>query len=279
MPPEQFITQKHIVQSIKGIVFDIDGTILRGEQLLPAVHGTLHALHAQQIKVCFLTNDNRKPIASWLSRLESHGISISADQMLTSAVIAAETVAKLCPSGTILLAGNEGLHDAFNQQNLNLINWNSRPPADAVVIGKDPNFDQKRLEIACQHIWRGAKFFVTNNDRKMPVADGYIPGTGAMAQAVAYATSTRPIVTGKPSNYAADILLNRLGVSADQAVIVGDSLTADIKLGKGAQMTTVLTLTGTHGRADANLLSASEQPDFIIENLSELIPALSGEKL
>ena len=276
------LTEKGVIenlagQSIAGVVFDLDGTILRGDLLLPAAAETIKSLRNRQIKVCFLTNDNRSPISSWLEKLHKNQIDASPEEVLTSAVIAAETVADLYPNGTILIADNSGLNDAFSSFEFERLDWESEKQADVVIIGKDPLFDQERLRIACNHIWKGAELVATNIDRKMPVENGFIPGTGAMVQAIAYATSTNPMVTGKPSQYAADIVQKRLGVPAKQIVMVGDSLTSDIKLGKTAKMRTVLTLTGTHDRQAALALPASDQPDFIIEDLSALIPTLFGE--
>ncbi len=264
-------------EEIKGIIFDIDGTILRGSTLMPLVSETLRQLRASQIKICFLTNDNRVSISQWLKRFRTLGIEAYENEIVTSATIAAEAVAQFSPQGAVLIAGDAGLREALQAQNLRLIEWESGIEADIIVMGKDPDFDQHRLNLTCQQIWNGAKFFATNNDRKMPVADGYIPATGAMVQAVAYATSTEPIVTGKPSMYAAESILKRMNLMPDQAVIVGDSLTSDIKLGKNAKMRTVLTLTGTHGRFEASALPNDEQPDHIIEDLGELIPTLFGE--
>ena len=277
-----------MTQSITGVLFDIDGTILRGARRLPFVCETLQQLRARKIKVCFFTNDNRTPIAPWLGRLRSHGIVVGADEVITSAIVAAEMVAKWCPTGNILVAGDVGLQEALRFHDLHLIDWDSKLSADLVVMGKDPDFDQKRLHIVCQHIWNGAKFVATNNDRKMPVGDGYIPATGAMVQAVAYATGTQPIVTGKPSIHAANVALERMGRSANVALarmgrsakdvaIVGDSLTSDIKLGKTAGMTTILVLTGTHGWDDVHQLSPEDRPDHVINDLSELPLILFGE--
>lgn len=270
-------------QTITGIIFDIDGTILRGAHLLPAVCKTIEELRARQIKICFFTNDNRAPIEQWLERLGAHGIDIHPTEMITSAVVAAEMIAHTYPTSSILVAGDVGLWEALRTHDLQLkdwdSDWDSEGSADVVVLGKDPHFDQARLSAVCQQIWNGAKFIATNNDRKMPVADGYIPGTGAMAQAVAYATGVQPIVTGKPSTYAAQTARKRLGVPASRTVMVGDSLTSDIKLGKAAKMTTVLTLTGTHSSEDAAALPIEEQPDYIIQDLSELISTLfDGQK-
>jgi len=261
-------------QPITGIIFDIDGTILRGSHILPAVRETLQELRARKIKICLFTNDNRSTVESWLERLTAHAIDLHPNELITSAIVAAETVAQSYPKANILVAGDVGLLEALRAYDLPLLDWESNLLADLVIMGKDPHFDQNRLHTICQHIWNGAEFIATNNDRKMPVADGYTPGTGAMVQAVAYATGVQPTVTGKPSIYAAQTALNRLGVRANQAVMVGDSLTSDIKLGKRANMRTVLTLTGTHSRADAAALPIEEQPDYIIQDLSALIPIL-----
>jgi len=154
----------------------IDGTILRGDRILPAACETIDALRARHINVCFFTNDNRSPIDQWLDRLGAHGISVRPDEMITSAVVAADTIARSCAADKILVAGDLGLVEALQAHGLWLLDWGSDLMADVVVMGKDPHFDQKRLHAVCQHIWNGAKFIATNNDRKMPVADGYIPG-------------------------------------------------------------------------------------------------------
>lgn len=266
-----------MAQTIAGVVFDIDGTILRGSRMLPAVCETLKQLWARQIKVCFLTNDNRAPVEQWVTRLRSHGIVVDAGAVITSAVVAAETVAKHHPTGCVLMVGDVGLQEALQVHELQRLDWESDHSADFILMGKDPHFDQKRLNIICQHIWNGATFYATNNDRKMPVADGYIPATGAMVQAVAYATGVQPIVTGKPSIYAANVVLDRLEFSAESVAIVGDSLTSDIALGKTAGMTTILVLTGTHGREDVEKLPPADRPDHIINDLSELSTILFGE--
>ncbi|MGB0385277.1 MAG: HAD-IIA family hydrolase [Ardenticatenaceae bacterium] len=265
--------------SIAGVLFDIDGTILRGARMLPFVCETIQQLRARKIKVCFFTNDNRAPVEQWLGRLHSHGIVVGADEVITSAIVAAEMVAQWCPTGNILVAGDVGLREALQAHDLRLIDWDSTLSADLVVMGKDPDFDQKRLQIVCQHIWNGAKFVATNNDRKMPVADGYVPGTGAMVQAVAYATGTQPLVTGKPSIHAANVALEGMGLSAEHVAIVGDSLTSDIKLGKTAGMTTILVLTGTHGWDDVYQLPPEDRPDHVLNDLSDLPLILLGENL
>jgi NagD protein len=82
--------------------------------------------------------------------------------------------------------------------------------------------------------------------------------------------ATAEAVLGKPSRYMADAALERLGISAGDAVLVGDRLTTDIAMAKAAGMSAVLVLTGDSSAEAAR--SAEVKPDFVIDNLFELLP-------
>jgi 4-nitrophenyl phosphatase len=76
---------------------------------------------------------------------------------------------------------------------------------------------------------------------------------------------------GKPSALFAEAALERLGVTASQAWVVGDSLTSDIAMGRELGMTTVAVLTGVTHPAD--LAASPMRPDHVIESITDL-PAL-----
>ena len=262
---------------IAGIIFDIDGTLLRGQQVLPGVKSVLADLRRRAINVAAMTNDNRGTLTEWATRFKSVGVAIRPNEIITSAQIAARVAAQMYPEARILPVGDRGLVEALCQQNVRLLEFEDGISADVVVMGKDPDFNQTRLQTVCQHIWNGAGFIATNNDRKMPIAGGYIPATGAMVQAVAWATGVQPLVTGKPSRHAAQAILTHMGTAAEHTVMVGDSLTSDIALGRAAGMRTVLVQTGTHSATDAAALDPTQQPHHIIDTLQDLIPTLFGE--
>ncbi len=108
-----------------------------------------------------------------------------------SALVAAEVMAELHPASPILAVGDVGLFEALGAKNLDLVD-DDVDRATVVVMGKDPNFDQNRLNVVCKAIWNGAKFFATNYDPRLPVAGGFVPATGPMVKAVAYAMGRNP---------------------------------------------------------------------------------------
>jgi len=173
---------------IEGIIFDIDGTIARGRQVLPGALETLDELRTRRIRFAFFTNDNSNPIRYWVERLGGMGIEAAPDEIVTSALVAAEVMAELHPESPILAVGDVGLLEALRAKDLDLVGFDEADRAVAVVMGRDPGFDQQRLEAVCTAIWNGTEFFATNYDPRLPVSGGFVPGTGAMVKAVAYAT-------------------------------------------------------------------------------------------
>ncbi|MFQ5611619.1 MAG: HAD-IIA family hydrolase [Anaerolineae bacterium] len=254
-----------------GIVFDIDGTVARGKKALPGVLETLAELRRRGIRFAFFTNDNSNTISFWIDRLAGMGIDAGPEEVLTSALIAAEATADLHPTRKILPLGNVGLIEALRAKNLTLLDIDQADQAEVVVMGKDPDFDQKRLNLVCQAIWNGAEFIATNYDPKVPTATGFIPGTGAMVKAVAYATGREPLVTGKPSPWSGEMAMKILGVTPERGAIVGDQLGTDIKMGKQAGLFTILVLTGTASQADADAAPDEMRPDVVLPDVNRLI--------
>jgi 4-nitrophenyl phosphatase len=259
---------------IDGIIFDIDGTVARGRQVLPGALETLAELRRRRIRFAFFTNDNAHRIGFWVERLGAMGIDTGPGEIVTSALVAAEVMAELHSASPILPVGDAGLLEALRGKDLDLVGFDDADRATAVVMGKDPDFDQQRLGVVCGAIWNGAEFVATNYDPKVPTASGFVPGTGAMVKAVAYATGREPLVTGKPSPWSGRMAMRILGVPPERGVVVGDQLATDIAMGRNAGMRTVLVLTGTTDAHDAKVASPEQRPDTIIGSVGDLVPWL-----
>ncbi|MEZ5176660.1 MAG: HAD-IIA family hydrolase [Acidimicrobiia bacterium] len=259
---------------IEGIIFDIDGTVARGRQVLPGALETLAQLRNRSVPFAFFTNDNSMTVGTWIERLGDMGIPAERSEIVTSAIVAAEVMAELHATSRILGVGDPGLLEALTERNLNFVGFDSTEPVDAVVMGRDSNFDPQRLNAVCQAIWGGAEFFATNYDPRLPVAGGFAPGTGAMVKAVAYATGQEPIVTGKPSPWSGKMAARVLGVPPEQGLVIGDQIATDIAMGRNAGMHTVLVLTGTAKATDLDGVSEAERPHTVLESIADLIPWL-----
>ncbi|MCH7667985.1 MAG: HAD-IIA family hydrolase [Acidobacteria bacterium] len=261
---------------IEGVIFDIDGTVARGRQVLPGSLDTLAELRRRAIQFAFFTNDNSNPIGFWVERLADMGIDAAPGEIITSALVAAEVMAELHPASPILAVGDVGLFEALGAKNLDLVDADDVDRATVVVMGKDPNFDQNRLNVVCRAIWNGAKFFATNYDPRLPVAGGFVPATGPMVKAVAYATGHEPVVTGKPSPWSGRMAMRILGIAPERGLVVGDQLSTDIAMGRNAGMRTVLVLTGTADASDVDEAPPEQRPSVVVDGVGDLIPWLDA---
>jgi 4-nitrophenyl phosphatase len=261
---------------IDGIILDIDGTVARGAEPLPGALDVLTTLRERGLRHAFFTNDNQQPVRAWQKKLAAMGIEAQSDEVVTSALVAAEAVAELYAGRRVLVVGGEGLFEAMQAVGVTTLGWDRAAAAEVVVMGKDPAFDQDRLALVCKAIWSGAAFVATNYDPRVPIAEGFAPGTGPMVKAVAYATGVEPLVTGKPSAWAGRMAARRLGISPDRVAVVGDQLATDIAMGRQAGMWTVLVLTGASSRADVEHAAADMRPDAVIDSIADLPAIVDG---
>ena len=252
---------------VRGFVFDIDGCLVRGPRAIPGAPEALATLRARGSGIRFFTNDSAKTQAETAERLTAAGVEATAEEVLTSAVVAAAYVARRFPRGRVLIVGAPPLRVALEARGLSVVD---APPADAVVVGRDVDFTYAKLHAACRAIWDGAAFLATNLDRRMPVAGGFVPGTGSLVKAVAWATASRPLVMGKPSVWAGRAAVASLGVPPREVAVVGDQLLQDIRMGKLAGTSTVLVLTGSSTREDVERAPARLRPDAVLADVGHL---------
>jgi 4-nitrophenyl phosphatase len=110
-------------------------------------------------------------------------------------------------------------------------------------------------------------------DNKCPTKNGYIPDAGGIAALLNKATDRMPRVFGKPNKEMILFKLESLKINPKDAVMFGDRLYTDIKMGIQAGVTTCCVLSG---ETTLNMINLSDQfkPDFIIEGIWELLNAL-----
>jgi len=254
-----------------AVIFDLDGVILRGENVIPSAPPALQALAAEGVQTFFLTNNSTRTRADYVSLLSRAGISCSEQQVMSSAYATAIYMSENGFKGGLVLAiGERGLQQELQAAGMQPI----RPPkfqgAQAVVVGLDRKFNYEALFCAQQAILAGAKFIASNSDGTYPTENGISPGAGSIVAAVAAATGKSPLVIGKPNTFMLDRLLGHIGCPPARALLVGDRLDTDIQLGRKVGMMTALVLTGVATRQAAEQAGPEQRPDAIIEDLGEL---------
>jgi ribonucleotide monophosphatase NagD (HAD superfamily) len=106
-------------------------------------------------------------------------------------------------------------------------------------------------------------------------ATGPIISRGSMiAAAISKASSTRPIVVGKPSKAAVAVIAERLELPTAQIAVIGDDLGMDIGLGHLGGSRTILVQSGISGQIDLNRVAERKRPHATIGAIDELLALL-----
>lgn len=253
---------------VQGWLIDLDGVIYRGDQLLAGAPEFVAALREEKIPFLFLTNNSSRTPEQYAERLSRMGIPAGPQDFYTSSQATAEYLRREAPPNTpIFVIGMDGIRQALEEAGFRI----TQDPSEAAycVVGYDNRITYHDLAQAARAVYAGARLIGTNPDPTLPVEDGFIPGAGAILAAIATAAGVTPLVIGKPEPTMLSLALERLGVPAERAAIVGDRLNTDVAGGLRLGLLTVLVLTGSTRRQDAE--RSNVQPHLIVENLVELL--------
>ncbi|WP_396612881.1 HAD-IIA family hydrolase [Haloferax sp. S1W] len=251
----------------RGVVLDVDGTVVRGDEAIPGALDGLAAIERAGLDRLFVSNNPTKAPPAYEARLGRAGIDAAADEIVTSGTTTTAYVADQHPGAKTFCIGESGLRDQLRDAGLELASASADP--EVVVVAIDRGFHYDDLREAYVALEDGAAFYGTDPDIVIPSADGDIPGSGAIIHAVSGVAGREPdAILGKPSPVAQGIILDRLGLDPEEVLVVGDRLDTDIALGASAGMGTALVKTGV---TDAETLGASEyEPDYVLDSLGDI---------
>ena len=241
--------------SYKAYLFDLDGTIYRGDEVIPHAPETLAELRKRGALIRFLTNNSSQTQRFFAEKLNRMGIECVPDEVLSSGTGAATYLAD---NGfkSAFVVGMPGLIETLETKVavVNRAADGSALPqaqqAETVVVGICLTFTYALLNGAMQQIMNGAKFVATNADSTFPLESGTLsPGAGSLVAAVATCSGVQPFVVGKPNTFLVTEALHEAGLNPPDALVVGDRLDTDIECGRRAGCPTHLVLTGVEKRA------------------------------
>jgi 4-nitrophenyl phosphatase len=260
--------------AVSGAIVDLDGTVYRGDALLPGASAGLDALRGAGVDVLFFSNNPLKDEAAYLDRLSGLGLDVSGMAACSSGVVTTEYLTANHAEDHILLIGADPLRDQLEAAGLALTDDPAR--ADVVVASWTPTFGYDDMQTTLDAVDGETAFLGTDPDRTFPMDDDrLVPGSGAVVGAVEATVGREPdAVLGKPSEQALQAALDRLDTEPEDCLVVGDRLDTDLAMGARAGMTTVLVLTGVTERAD--VVASDIDPDWIIDSLGDIDEVLAA---
>jgi HAD superfamily hydrolase (TIGR01450 family) len=140
--------------------------------------------------------------------------------------------------------------------------------AEVVVVSGHRGFDYEELLTAKLALDAGAALIATSQDPTMPMPGGDWPGSGAVLAAVETASGRSAEIGGKPERHLFEMAVEAIG-RPRRVAMVGDRIASDIDGGRAAGLATVLVLTGSSSREDAE--AAQPPPDHVLDSLADVL--------
>ncbi len=255
-----------------GLVVDLDGTVYRGERLVPGADTALRRMRAAGHRVVFATNKSVARPVDHVDKLTRLGVSATLEELVTvNEVLARHLRERLSPGQRVLVIGEAPLHEELAAAGLSTTSrWQQ---ADAVAMGWDRDLDYARFDAAFQAARLGAYVAATNPDVTCPVEEGEVPDCGAQIAALEAALGRGlDAVVGKPDAAMARAAVTRLGLPPERCWMVGDRVDTDIRMANGAGLSSALVLSGSTSSAQA--AASVWRPDLVCSDLAEFADRL-----
>ena len=255
--------------TIRALILDMDGVLWRGDQPLGDLPALFRLMEERNYRVVLATNNATLSVMDYQAKIRRFGVELGAWQIVNSSQAVGHYLKQRFPSGgNVYVVGETGLIDTLAGHGFD----HGEDHVLAVVAGMDRGLTYEKLRTATLLIRNGALFIGTNPDRTFPLPEGLAPGAGAILAAIESATDVKPIIIGKPASQMYLVALDRLGVTPEHTLVVGDRLETDIAGAQAIGCQTALVLSGVTSREAA--LSWKPAPNWIANDLTHLLSQL-----
>lgn len=261
---------------MEGFIIDLDGTVLKGKDVIAGANETIAYLRAHEKKMVFLSNRGNLSRKECFGLLKSQGADVLEEEIILTSTVAAKYLAKHYPDSKVWTLGDQGLQDELKHHHVKIA---TKPEEAAfLLISLHETLTYEELNMAFQAVQNGARVLATNADKTYPNEEGKAIDVAGMIGAIEGASGRKPeIFFGKPSYFMIDAALEQLQVSKEKCIVIGDSIETDIRLGKSHGIQTMLVLTGNTNKEQAQSVLERDKPDYITGSLENLIEMMEGK--
>ena len=228
-----------LLDSTKMFIFDCDGVIWRGDEVIEGVPETLDMLREMGKQLVFVTNNSTKSRAGYLKKFTGLGLNVKAEEIFSSSFAAAAYLSFNDFKGTAYVIGEIGIEEELDMAGIKHIGGPSDagkiidlspgqkmehdPDVSAVIVGFDRNVNYYKIQYAtlCIRENEGCEFIATNTDAVTHLTSAQEwAGNGSMVGAIKGSTQREPTVVGKPAPFMLDYMTDKFGVNRDEICMV-----------------------------------------------------------
>ena len=251
---------------IDALIIDMDGVLWREATPIGSLGRVFQLIDEMGLKVTLATNNSTKTVSEYLSKLESFGVVLQTNQIITSSEAAASYLTgRYPPNSRVYVVGEPALEQVLAENGFEITDED----VEIVVAGMDRMVTYAKLRNATLFIRSGGAFVATNADRTFPTPEGLVPGAGSILAALQAACDIEAVVVGKPSTYMYEEAMNRMGSTPQRTLVIGDRLETDIAGGQRLNCQTALVLSGVTDLMQAR--AWSPKPNWINQDITQLL--------
>ena len=259
-----------LLNSIKGILSDIDGTLYFKGKPIPGAIEAINLLRDRDIKLLFFTNTDSKTPKHIYTILKNYGFELNEEEIFTPLIALKEYLSNQLDR-KIYLVATEEVREEFKD----FLHIKEAETPDFVIISDfHDNWDVNRLNNAFKYVKKynakllgtqGNKYYLDRNGE--PVID-----TGSFVQMIAMAANVKPTIFGKPSKEYFTQALKKLNLLANEVVVVGDDIESDIQGAHNVNIRGILVKTGKGQLYDP--LAQDINPFKVIDSVKSILELL-----
>lgn len=292
-----------ILQGIDTFIFDADGVLWLGDDVMPGSPRLIDFLIKNKKRVIVLTNNATKSRATYAKKLHKLGYpsTINKEGIVNPAAVVADLLAReglKQMKKKVYMIGAQGVRDELDEVGVEYFGHGPEPadnsdgsafmfdieldiPTDevgAVVVGYEKHFNYHKLMKAANYLQeKDCLFVATNEDETCPGPNPnvVIPDAGPLVAAVKVASGRDPVTVGKPNTPAFDYICRRWKIDESRTMMVGDRTNTDVKFGRDHGLKTLLVLSGCHQLEDVNANIEDERDDMVPDFYAECLGAIA----
>lgn len=268
--------------AIGGVLFDIDGVLVTSWKPIDGAGETLRVLADRQIARTYLTNTTTRTRVQIADLLTDAGMDVSADEVITAAVLTAEYVRDRYPGARCFLVNSgqigedmTGIDVVYSHD----VGDDATETPDVVLLGgAGREYDHLTLSRVYDWMARGVPVVAMHRSTAWNTTGGLRIDTGMYLLGMEETSGRKAVAVGKPAPEGFLASANRLGVDPEEMYMVGDDLNNDVLAAQVVGMAGVLVRTGKFRQDTLDRWATDEfamQPNHVIDSVADL-PELLG---
>jgi len=248
-----------------GFAIDMDGTIYKGNIVIPGAVEFIEYLKDNNIPFVFLTNNSSNARDHYSSKLNRMGFDVEAERILTSTVATARFITENRKGKKVYPLATPDVMRELTELGIDIVDEHP----DIVLLSFDRTITFDKINTAYHFIVGGAEFIATHPDDLCPTEEAYDVDIGPFIRLFESLTGKKALIIGKPNEFMLEMAALEMNVPKEQIVMVGDRLYTDMRMAHDAGTMSVMVLSGEAKVED--LEDTEIKPTFVVGSVKDIV--------